>query len=224
MVRPRDIIANRLWRHPPQKDRPGMADTGEQRLRRWHVHRQLQMFGRERVDDGRGIAKAGDKDDCAMRVPTGARGGRGCQSGDDCRDLRCHCVGKTRIIADQDRLAGRVMFGLGEEVGCNPSGVIGHVRHHQYFGWPGHHVDADPPEQLPFRLCHPGVAGAGDDIDRRDRRCAMGERGNRLRAADAPNLCRAAKRCGGKDKLVGHPAGCRRHHHAAFDPCDARGD
>ena len=54
----------------------------------------------------------------------------------------------------------------------------------------GHHVDADLAEHLALGGGDIGVAGADDLGDRRDGLGAVGERGDRLRAADAIDLAR----------------------------------
>ena len=70
------------------------------------------------------------------------------------------------VVGDQDRLRGRVVLGLGEQVGGDPVRIVGAVGDDQHLRGPGDHVDADRAEDLPLGRRHIGVAGADDLGDR----------------------------------------------------------
>ena len=65
-------------------------------------------------------------------------------------------------------------------------------------------VDADEARHLALGLLHPQAAGTHDDVDGPDRLGAVGERGDRLRAAHAVDLVGPAQRgCGEDDGMTG---------------------
>ena len=98
--------------------------------------------------------------------------------------------GEPRAVGDQDRLRARIMLGLRQQIGGDPVGIAGVVGDDQHFGGTGDHVDADLAEHQPLGGGDIGIAGADDLCHRRNRRGAIGERGHRLRAADAIDLGR----------------------------------
>ena len=100
------------------------------------------------------------------------------------------------------------MLGLGEEIGGDEGRVGGGVGEHDDFGRAGDHVDADEAEHAALGGGDIGVARPDDLGDRRDGRGAVGERGDRLRAADAIDLGDA-----------GEP---RRREHQRIDPAVRR--
>ena len=69
------------------------------------------------------------------------------------------------------------------------------IGEHDDLGRPGDHVDADDAEHPPLGRRDIGVAGADDLGDRRDGLGAVGERGDRLRAADAVDFVDAGDAC-----------------------------
>ena len=85
------------------------------------------------------------------------------------------------------------------------SGLRAAVGDHQDLGRPGDHVDADRAEHAPLGRRDVGVAGADDLVDRRDRRGAVGERRDRLRAADGERARRRRR-----DAPRRAPADCAR--------------
>ena len=94
------------------------------------------------------------------------------------------------------------MLGLGAEVERRPLGVgVVAGDQHQLRG-AGERVDPDHAVDGALRLAHPGVAGAGDDVDRSDRLGAVGEGEDRLRAAHRVDLVDPAERGGGEDQRV----------------------
>ena len=99
------------------------------------------------------------------------------------------------------------MLGLGEEVGGDPVGIVVAVGDDQDLARAGDHVDADRAEHLALGGGDVGVARPDDLGDRRDRRRAVGERGDRLGAADAVDLVDAGEPGGGEHQRVD---ACRR--------------
>ena len=103
-------------------------------------------------------------------------------------DRRFDRLRERRVVGDQDRLRRGVVLGLRQQVGGDPLGIVVAVGDDQHFGRAGDHVDADRAEHLPLGRGDIGVAGADDLGDRAYRFRAVGERGDRLRAADAVDL------------------------------------
>ena len=99
-------------------------------------------------------------------------------------------VAEGGVVGDQDRLRGDVVLGLRQQVGGDPVRIVAAVGDHQHLGRAGDHVDADRAEDLALGGRDIGIAGADDLGDRADRLGAIGERGDRLRAADAVDLRR----------------------------------
>ena len=92
------------------------------------------------------------------------------------------------LVGHQDRLAVGAVLGLGEQVGGARGRVGGLVGDHEHLARPGGQVDRDAARDEQLRRGHPPVAGPDDLGDRRDRLGAVGERGDRLRAADRVHL------------------------------------
>ena len=122
-----------------------------------------------------------------------------------------------------DWLVGSCSLWL-SKVGGDPVGAVPAVRDHHDLAWSCHHVDADDAVQLALGLGDPGVAGAGDDVHGRDAVGAIGERGNGLRAADAPQFVHARDVRGGEDERVDLAIGGGGDHHDTLDPCDLGGN
>ena len=61
-----------------------------------------------------------------------------------------------------------VVLGLAQQVGGDPVGVVRGIGDHDDLARPRDHVDPDDAVDLALGLRDPGVAGAGDDIDRLD--------------------------------------------------------
>ena len=120
--------------------------------------------------------------------------------------------GEAGVVGDQDGLRGGVVLGLRQQVGRQPFGIVVLVGDDQHLGRSGDGIDADRAVHLPLGGGDVGVAGA-DDLDHRaDRLGAEGERGHRLRAADAIDLGDAGQMRRGQHQRV-HLAAGRRHHH-----------
>ena len=94
------------------------------------------------------------------------------------------------------------MLGLREEVHRDPVGIGRAVADHQDLGRPGHHVDADRAEHAALRRGDVGVARADDLVDRGNGRGAVGERADRLRAADREHAVDAGELRGRKHQRV----------------------
>ena len=105
------------------------------------------------------------------------------------------------------------MLGLAEQVHRHPVGRRRAVGEDQDLARPGDHVDADRAEDAPLGARDVGVAGAGDLVDGRDRRRAVGERADRLRAADGEQAVDAGERGRGEDER-----GCARRRRRAEMP------
>ena len=92
----------------------------------------------------------------------------------------------------------------------------------QHFGGTGDHVDADLAEHQPLGGGDIGIAGPDDLGDRRNRCGAIGERGHRLRAADAIDFADATKLRGGEHQRIELTSGRRHHHHQPRNAGDCR--
>ena len=92
--------------------------------------------------------------------------------------------GEGGIRGDQDRLRAFVMLSLAEKIKRDPIWIVVRVGDHQNLGRPGDHVDADLAKHAPLGGSDIGVAGAGDLVDGLDWPRAVGQRRDRLCAAD----------------------------------------
>ena len=114
------------------------------------------------------------------------------------------------------------MLGLAEQVSGDPVRIGGGIGDDEDFRRPGNRVDADPAEDLALGFGDPGVAGADNLVDRRQRACAERHGADGLRAADGVILVHAGLE-GGVSDGVGELALRRRgdHHDAlhAGNPC-----
>ncbi len=104
------------------------------------------------------------------------------------------------------------MLGLREKIGGDPVRIAGPVGEDQHLGGSGDHVDADLAENQALGGGDIGVARPDDLGDRSDGLGAVGERRDRLRAADAKDLVDAGK-LRGREHQRREPAVRRRHHH-----------
>jgi hypothetical protein len=117
-------------------------------------------------------------------------------------------VGEAGVGGDQQARRQRVVLRLGDQVGGDEawdSGVVGDDRHLGRARLP---VGADGPEQQPFGGRDVHVAGAGDDVGSRAVGGAVGEHGDRLRAAGRVHLLDAEHGANGEDDRVRPPAVC----------------
>ena len=125
---------------------------------------------------------------------------------------------------DEDRLGKLVVLGLREEIHRDPVGVGAAVRDDEDLGRSGDHVDADGPEYAPLGRGDIRIAGSADLVDRRDRGRAIGERGDRLRAADREGAGYSGKMRGREHQRIARAAGRRDDHHDLGDARDMRRD
>ena len=110
MVGAGDVIADRLGRVPPQEHAAGVTDAVEQCLR--VVRRDLEMLGREPVDQRHRLGERRHDDHCAVRVPCGARDLGGGERTDLAIHRRRDPVGEACVVGEEDRLGDGVVLGL----------------------------------------------------------------------------------------------------------------
>ena len=111
-------------------------------------------------------------------------------------DGECYAIAKRCGIGDEDRLRGGIVFGLRQEIGCDPIRIGVAIGQNGDFGGAGNHINPNLAKYAPFRRRHKGIAGAYDFSHGRKGLGAIGERRHRLRAADAVDLCNACNpRC-----------------------------
>ena len=115
-----------------------------------------------------------------------------------------HRIGEGGVVGDQDRLRRLVVLGLGQQVDGDAARVVVGVGDDHDLRRAGDVVDADAAEHLAFGLGDIGVAGADDAIDRRDAGGAVGQRRDRLGAADAVDLGHAGAARRGQHQRVEH--------------------
>ena len=167
----------------PEEDRAGVADLRQQiaRARRPRARGAPARCGwrsrRLRRGRARGSARRAG---AATRAMIFARG----IVGSSCRRCWPRPRRAGRVRRKQDRLRHLVVLGLREQIHRDPVRIGAAVGDHQDLRRAGDHVDADRAEHAPLGRGDVGVAGADDLVDLRDRRRAVGERRDRLRAAD----------------------------------------
>ncbi len=105
-----------------------------------------------------------------------------------------------------------VVLGLRQKIGGDKARIGVSVGEDHHFAWTCDHVDADSAEHPPLGRRDIGVAGADDLVDRGDCLRAIGERGDRLRAADPVDLVHASDARRGEDERIDVAVG-RRHDH-----------
>jgi hypothetical protein len=160
------------------------------------------MFGRNAVGDPAGFVEIAHLDQRAAIFECCtdhllARHARQ-ESFECCRDA----VDVRGVGAEQDRLRQFVVLGLREEVHRHPVGVGVAIADHQDFGRAGNHVDADDAEDPALGRGDVGIAGADDLVYLRNGLRAIGQRRNRLRAADGEYAIDAGQGCRGKYQPV----------------------
>ena len=213
-----DIIADRFRGEPSEENGSGVADPPGEPV--GIVEGQFQMLGGEPVDQRRRLVEAVDDDDATVGLPAFPGYFAARQRLQVIFHRFADGVGEPGVVGDQDRLGGGVVLGLGEQVDGDPRRIVGGVGDDQHLRRPGNHIDADGAEHPAFGGGDIGVAGADDLVDRGDRLGAVGQRRNRLGAADAENLVDACDTGGDQNQGVERAAGRRHHHH---QPADAGG-
>ena len=183
MIGAADIVADRLGRMRADEDRAGVVDRSAQGV--GVARDDFEMLGREPIDERRGRGQVRREDDRAVVAPARAGDLRARQVGELGLDRRAHRPRQRGVVGDEDRLRRFVVLGLGEKVGGDKTGIGAGIGEHDDFRRTGDHVDADDAEHAPLGRRDIGVAGADDLGDRLDALRSVGERGDRLRAADA---------------------------------------
>ena len=199
------------------EDRAGVADLGGERV--GVAGLDLEMLRRQTVDERDRVGEARHHDDGAEIAPARAGDVAARQGLELAGERFLDGVGERRAVGDEDRLRRGVVLGLGEEIGGDPVGVRGAVGEDQHLGRAGDHVDPDLAEDPAFCRRHIGVAGPDDLGDAGDRRRPIGERRDRLRAADPVDLVDAGELGCREHQRVRVAARRRRHHD---DPRHAR--
>ena len=204
MVGAGDIVADGLGAVAAQEHGAGMADVGENRLRRGG--HDLQMFGGDAVGECGGLVPVADQDDGAMAAPALAGDRRAGQVLSASAAALATAGPKVGVVGDEHGLRLLVMFGLGQQVEGEMRRVIFASAMISDFRGAGDGIDPDLAENLALGLGDIGIAGADDGSTGAISGGAIGERGHRLRAADAVNLVDA-----GAARRPPAPAGSARH-------------
>ena len=96
-----------------------MADRGRQRL--GARADQLEMLGRQRIDQGRRLLDPADQEHGAVLAPARAGDRRPRSSAASCAlDRRHHASREAAVVGDQDRLRALVVLGLRQQIGRDP--------------------------------------------------------------------------------------------------------
>ena len=187
-------------------------------------HRELEVLGRDAIDDRARlgeIARAhqrhrGDRARLAMMSARGisARSRRALSS---TRSISA-ASGVTRIACAISSCSA-----CAEEVERDPVGIRRAVGDDDDLGDAGDHVDADRAEHATLGRGDVGVARTADLVDGGHGRGAVGQRGDRLRAADGEYAGDAGKVRGGEDQGIAHAIGRRHRHHDLGHARHARG-
>src|SRR6185437_4064991 len=98
----------------PEEDRAGVGDLAGERL--GALGHDLEMLGREAVDERqRGLKRRAD-DDSAVQTPARARDRRARQALELALHLRFRRPREVWIVGDEDRLRGLVVLGLRQKI------------------------------------------------------------------------------------------------------------
>ncbi len=193
-----------------EEDRPGIADAPREPFR--IPRRDLEMLGRDAVGKRGGFIERAQEHHGSEHAPALARDVASRQDGELPLDRCLDGAGESVAVRHQDRLGGRVVLGLRQEVGSDPFRIVVLVGYDQDFRGARDAVDADRPEHLALgrrdiRVAWPDDLDDGLDRLRAVRKCRYG-----LRAADAVDLLDAGKTRGRQYERV-ELAARRRHHH-----------
>ena len=99
------------------------------------------------------------------------------------------------------------MLGLGEQVGGDITRIGGSIGKDDHLRRSRDHVDADRSEHAPLSRRDIGIARTDDLVHRRDGLGPVGERRDRLRAADAVDLVTPAMRAAASTSGLTWPSG-----------------
>lgn len=208
------IVAEAFAGVAPHENRAGVADFFCPFLRVFY--RQFQVFGGNVVGDFAGFVQVFGE---YHRAPVAERGFDDVAAGhgfDEAVHSGLYFVEIGLRRADEDSLCDFVVFGLAEQIHRYPISGRGAVGDDEDFRRPRHHVDANYAEHAAFGGGDEGVARAGDFIDLRYGLGAVGEGGNRLRAADGEDFGNARDEGGGKYDVVAFALGCGDDHDDFF--------
>jgi len=215
------IVSERLARIVSDEERTGMAQLSQQRFR--IGDRELEMLGCNPVRNGARFVEIARENQCA--APREGRGDDRCARHRRQQAARAFCdaCDDRRIRRQQDRLRHFVVLGLREKVERHPVGIGGSIGDHQHFRRPRDHVDADGTEDAPLGRGDIRIAGTADLVDSGDRRGSIGERGDRLRAADRVRPRHAGDMRGGEHQRVACATRRRNDHDDVRHACHVRG-
>ena len=158
-------------------------------------HQHFHVFGRDRVDevDGGVLVLQRGKRCRASRSPARAIAFRS-------RDVELHLDfiehrGRQAFRpADQPDAGHFVVLGLREKICGDPRRIAGFIGDDSDFAGPGRHVDVDSPVDHALRSLNVRVAGTDDLVDARNGFRSVGQRCDRLGAADAIDLVQIPSR------------------------------
>ena len=210
MVGAGDVITQRFAAAIAHEDGAGVAQFGKQRFGLGDG--EFKMLRRDAVGDGAGLGERAGADQRATRVEGSADDGRTRHRRQQPLDARRHGVDERAARRQQHRLRQFVVLGLREEIHRHPVRARAVVGDDENLRWTGDHVDADQAEHAALGRGDIGIAGADDLVDRRQRGRAVGERADRLRAADGEHAINAREVRRREHRGVGDAIG-RRHHH-----------
>ncbi|MEJ0043298.1 MAG: hypothetical protein WDM81_14245 [Rhizomicrobium sp.] len=125
----------------------------------------LQMLGRQAVDQGGGGVELRHDDHRAVVVPTRARDLLARQKRQRAFDGGFDLRGERRVVGDEDALRRGVVLGLAKQIGGDPVGVVRAVGDDQYLGRAGDGIDADLAEDFALGGSDIGVARTDDLVD-----------------------------------------------------------
>ena len=111
------------------------------------------------------------------------------------------------------------MFGLRQQIQCNPVRVIVAIRNHQYLGRACDHINANFTKHTTLGRCHKRISRPCNFINRRDRFGAIGKRGNRLRTANTVNFVDPRNTCGHHHQRIAHSVRRWHHNRQTAHPC-----
>ena len=156
---------------------------------------QLEVLGRERLGERERRAASGTPTSAIAAPLSGASA--------SCAATSSSSAG---VVADGDRERPVAVLGLGQQVDRDQRrvGARGRDARSRRSG-PAKPSMPTPPETSRLASWTQRLPGPGDHVDARDRLGAVGERGDRVRPADAVDLVDAAERAGREDHRV--PAG-----------------
>ena len=160
----------------------------------------LEVFGGEAIADGRGLLEAvGDDHEPVSEGGAGDVAGR--QVCELASEREVDGVGQRRIGGDQHRQRVGVVLGLGEEIGRHHSRIRACVGENDQLRRARQHVDADVARHQLLGRRDPAIAGTDHDIARWRSTDAVGQRGDRVGAANRQQPVGTGHRRGRKTDL-----------------------